>query len=123
MFHLIQSPVYILCSILRLYPELTGKRFASGFRLARRRNSFSARNATEVACPVISWTLHWCDAGMRDLSKVQSPYEGGEGTHLSQAAEVDVSAMHQSEDAKAEVEIIGFEGEADCPASTVKLHA
>jgi hypothetical protein len=31
--------------------------------------------------------------------------KGGEGTHLSQAAKVDVSALHQSEDAKAKVEV------------------
>jgi hypothetical protein len=36
---------------------------------------------------------------------VQNPDEGGEGTHLSQAAKVDMSAMHQSEDAKAKVDV------------------
>jgi hypothetical protein len=36
---------------------------------------------------------------------VQGPDEGGEEPHLSQAAKVDMSAMHQSEDAKAKVEV------------------
>jgi hypothetical protein len=39
------------------------------------------------------------------VSKVQDPDEGGEGAHISQATKVDMPAMHQSEDAKAEVEV------------------
>ena len=41
--------------------------------------------------------------GVRDMSKVQGPDERAQGTHLSQAAEVEMSPMRQSQDAKAKV--------------------
>jgi hypothetical protein len=39
----------------------------------------------------------------RDVWKMQTAYEGGQGTHLSQAAEMDMSALQKGEDAKAEI--------------------
>jgi hypothetical protein len=71
-----------------------GKRSGSGFPLA-------AKNSGELSAGGWAGSFqHWCDAGIRDVSKVQGPDEGGEGTHLPQTAKVDMSAMHQSEDAK-----------------------
>jgi hypothetical protein len=42
---------------------------------------------------------------MRDLSKVQSLHKRGQGTHLKQAAEVEMRAMRQDPDAEAEAEV------------------
>lgn len=47
-----------------------------------------------------------------DVSNLQSPNEGVEGTHLPQAAEVEVPEMLQSEDAEAEITASG--GVCDC---------
>jgi len=41
--------------------------------------------------------------GVRDMSKVQGPDERNQGTHLPQAAEVEMSAMRQSQDAEAKI--------------------
>jgi hypothetical protein len=39
------------------------------------------------------------------MSEVQGPDEGAQGTYLPQAAEMDVSAVRQNQDAEAKVEI------------------
>jgi hypothetical protein len=70
-----------------------------GLHFSRTALVFFARLAGTVG----TFLRDWCDAAIRDVSKVQNPDEGGEGTHLSQAAKADVSGMHQSEHAKTKV--------------------
>jgi hypothetical protein len=41
--------------------------------------------------------------GARDMSKVQGPDEGTQGTHLPPAAEVEMSAVRQNQDAEAKI--------------------